>query len=1049
MRFTYLLARCSGIGLLLCVVGGCGAIAGDGPPACEIVTPAEEVNTAFSGDAVAFAAHGTDGDTTTNLIGIAWTSSLGDPLPSGTLDLAGDHSFSTNDLSIGEHTIMATVTDGQGETCTDTVAVSVVTGGIPTIVIDTPRSEGFYYDDLALTLQARVSDAEDAPADLRVHWAVEDGVGLAEGLVPDIEGVTSIERVFEIARHVLEATVVDTHGNIGTAWVVVTVGGPNQPPDCVFLSPLEGASVTYGVNLELLADATDPNVPSTTLAVAFDSNVDGPLGVTTPNDSGDVSLIVPTLSIGEHELTILVTDDRGVTCDDSVTILVDEPPLAEITTPTSGTVPSDNLDLVLQGLASDREDPPETLTVAWYSDVAGLLADAPPDSAGLLDDRAAAGLARGQHTITLEVTDSLGSVATDSVTVIVNGAPGSPGVLLVPGGPTTIDALESSVFAAATDPDGDPLTYVFSWLVDTLPDPAQDGLETIPATSTAKGETWRTEVRAFDGYTLGEPGWAEVLIDNTPPQGGSATVSPTLGTSTDIYSLTTTGWADVDGDTEDYQYQWVLNGVAVLGETNATYVPGVGTPEGSPLHCEVTPWDGQDIGVMFLSSPAFINQPATVATVTISPVTAYETDTLIFSFTGGADPEGNATTLDLQWYEGQTTPVAIPGAVGSTLTGTDFNHFDFIRLGVAVHDGVELGPETLSNVVEILNTVPIMAPPTLQPTLLYTNTTAICTPGTVTEPDLDTVTPQYEWLVGGSPVVGQTTSVLDGSVHFDKNQTVRCVVTPYDGYDWGTPQESGLYLVQNSPPTQPVVEITPSTPGDDNPLSCSTAVPSLDLDNDTVSYSRSWTLFGTGTPFTAQNLLANATTIGDVWTCTMTPWDGSALGPLDTDTVTIQASQIMSPGGAGSTYSQSTQTRGMWFEAPVAFTITGLWIPAETNAGDFQNVQVLLLPSTWTIGSSTSSATSLFHASQQAPGSFVVTNIPILAGEKIGVLGARGTSTMHSMYSPGNAPVATTLDGTTVQLYRLEYNDSLWAFPAGLVTDDTGPIGRVEVELIP
>jgi hypothetical protein len=100
-------------------------------------------------------------------------------------------------------------------------------------------------------------------------------------------------------------------------------------------------------------------------------------------------------------------------------------------------------------------------------------------------------------------------------------------------------------------------------------------------------------------------------------------------------------------------------------------------------------------------------------------------------------------------------------------------------------------------------------------------------------------------------------------------------------------------------------------------------------------------------------------------------------------------------------------------------------------------------------GSSTSAGTTLLYERQQPANTVITTNIPVLAGEKIGFLGARGTSTMNSMYSPGNAPVASTLDGAAIQLFRLEYEDNLWNTAAGTLIDATGPIGRVEVEYIP
>ena len=1070
-----LLAAAGGIGVVAAsfALAGCGQLAGAGPPTCFIVAPGEDGATVYVGDEVAFEVHASDGGTTPNLIGFAWTSSLGDALPSGSLNDDGDHAFSTDDLAPGAHTITATITDPDGEQCTDTVLVTVLSGDAPVIVIDTPRSDGFYYVDRPLNLRSRVSDTEDHPQDLRVFWAVEDGVGLAEGLEPDAEGVTTIERGFEIGRHVLQARVVDTHGNIGTAGVAVEVGGPNQPPDCAILSPLDGAVVPHGPDLELLAEATDPNVPGPVLAVSFSSDVDGPLGDATPDDDGDVALTAPTLSVGAHELTLVVVDDLGLDCTDRVDIVVDEPPVAEITAPTATTPASSNLALVLGGLATDREDANEDLTVEWFSDREGLVADKAAEPSGVLDDEVLPDtLVGGAHLITLEVTDSIGSTATDSVTILVNGAPNAPVAALGPPGPTTLDTLTASVATPANDPENDPLTYAYSWTIDGVPAPAYDGLQSIPDTATSKAETWQVLIRAFDGQTYGPPGTADVIIDNTPPVGGSATASPTLGTTATTFSLTTTGWQDVDGDPEGYLYQWVVSGAAVAGATSATFVPGTSAVAGDPLHCELTPWDGADIGPMFLSAPAFINVPAAPTAVTVTPTPGYEDTPLQAAYTGGVDPEGASTTVAYQWYRDNATipPTAIAGATTAALTGADFDHFDDVWVGVTIDDGTEVGPEVLSNVVPILNTVPAATAPAVVPAILYTETQATCATGVITDPDPDAVTWEYEWLVQPVGVIGgtvvATTAGLDGgaiqtgtATFFDRGDSVWCRARPHDGWDYGAWQESTHLTVANSPPLAPVVDITPDVPGVLNDLTCLATTPAIDPDGDPVSTARFWTRNGQSVLQTGQTIDESLTFVNDLWTCSMNGHDGFDPGPSGTDSVTVQPALTLGPGAAGSTYSQDTETRGMWFEAPANMTITTLWIPADSNAGDFQNVEVLVFPSTWGAGSSTTTPISLFYAALQPAADVMVVNIPVLAGEKIGVLGGRGNTPMHSMYSqdstvPGVTPVVVPYGSATVQVWRLEYDANLALNPLGApgpvaVEDAAGPIGRVEIEYIP
>ncbi|MCD6360237.1 MAG: hypothetical protein J7M38_05170, partial [Armatimonadetes bacterium] len=98
---------------------------------------------------------------------------------------------------------------------------------------------------------------------------------------------------------------------------------------------------------------------------------------------------------------------------------------------------------------------------------------------------------------------------------------------------------------------------------------------------------------------------------------------------------------------------------------------------------------------------------------------------------------------------------------------------------------------------------------------------------------------------------------------------------------------------QNSPPTQPTVDVTPDNPvtGDDLTVSASG---STDADGDPVAYSYEWYKCSNGGPFYHQVAYdqhtvvpASATSKGEVWMCVVTPNDGTDDGPTGQDQVTI------------------------------------------------------------------------------------------------------------------------------------------------------------------
>lgn len=158
--------------------------------------------------------------------------------------------------------------------------------------------------------------------------------------------------------------------------------------------------------------------------------------------------------------------------------------------------------------------------------------------------------------------------------------------------------------------------------------------------------------------------------------------------------------------------------------------------------------------------------------------------------------------------------------------------------------------------------------------------------------DGDLISYLYDWHVNGTSV--SSFDSLNGPLA--KGDSVTVLVTPDDGSDLGTMVQIGPTTIQNSPPSQPVVSISPASPieaADD--LICQIDTLSTDDDGDAVQYTIAWTVNGashTTTTTTYQSgdtIPANDTIAGEDWECTVTPDDGTDVGPSDSVTVTVQA----------------------------------------------------------------------------------------------------------------------------------------------------------------
>jgi hypothetical protein len=154
--------------------------------------------------------------------------------------------------------------------------------------------------------------------------------------------------------------------------------------------------------------------------------------------------------------------------------------------------------------------------------------------------------------------------------------------------------------------------------------------------------------------------------------------------------------------------------------------------------------------------------------------------------------------------------------------------------------------------------------------------------------DGDPVTIEYDWLVNGIDlgISGPGLSPFAFTVGDD----VQCRATPDDGNLTGVAVISVAVTVQNSPPTAPVVLVSPAYPTPDDDLECSIYAASADADGDPLTYDIEWLQNGlpsawalTGAALNAVATVPSGATLGgDVWTCEISAWDGFTSGAVGT-----------------------------------------------------------------------------------------------------------------------------------------------------------------------
>ncbi len=361
------------------------------------------------------------------------------------------------------------------------------------------------------------------------------------------------------------------------------------PPSVQILQPDPSEDIqefSAGETIEFIASVDDGFDAAEDLLVVWTSQYsDGEglqtleLGETPVDAGGMATLQINSLPSATHSVTVQVTDTDGLTDSDNVDVIVlagDAPPSVSIEEPQDGDVFGEEEMVTFVATAYDDAGA-EALTASWVSNLDGEFDTEPPPFSGVMVVTTDA-LSVGDHAVVITVTDVYGQAADATVTIHVeaaNVAPSAPLVEILPAAPSTDDDL-LCVAGDAVDPNGDTVTYTYSWLHDGAP--TGNTTDTVAAADTELGDEWTCQAVASDGELEGPLGEASVFV--LPLEGDLVitevmvapfAVDDSVGEWFELYNAS---GADIDLD------GWVLSDV-VAGEsdtiTGSLIVPAGGT----------------------------------------------------------------------------------------------------------------------------------------------------------------------------------------------------------------------------------------------------------------------------------------------------------------------------------------------------------------------------------------------------------------------------------------------------------------------------------------
>ncbi len=497
------------------------------------------------------------------IVSYHWTKTSG-----GEANIAqpGEVATAITGLREGNYVFTLTVTDTNGAASSDEVSIRVnpdpnqppVANAGPDLDITDMDKDG----QEEVTLDG--SGSEDAEGNITSYsWTTEESGEIATGMNPTF--------VLTVGKTIITLTVTDENGAIGTDKMKVTINEPeNKFPVAEAGSDQVITLPTNSVTLDGNSSTDDGNIVSYVWSLKSGETAT----IETPES---ISTNVSDLKEGMYVFTLTVTDDKGVTGSDEISIQVNpEPnaaPVANAGPDQTLTLPADST--LLNG--GESTDDNGVKTFQWIKKTGGKATIETPDSASTNIK----GLEAGNYIFTLTVTDDNDLSHSDDVAIKVNPKPNEPPQADAGSDQKLIDAnndgqeeitLDGS---GSQDPEGE--MAIFSWTTENNGEIAT-GVN--PNIILPLGETVIT-LTVTD--SAGDAATDQVIItikepDNKIPvahAGENQTIMDENKNGQEAVALD--GSASTDEDGEIVAYSWTIeNDVEIAAEANTTVTLPVG-----------------------------------------------------------------------------------------------------------------------------------------------------------------------------------------------------------------------------------------------------------------------------------------------------------------------------------------------------------------------------------------------------------------------------------------------------------------------------------------
>jgi len=541
----------------------------------------------------------------------------------------------------------------------------------------------------------------------------------------------------EAGTYVFQLQVTDAAGTATDDVTVIVL------PEAVNKNPVANAgidkTITLPINTATLnGSATDDG----TIASYAWTQTSGPTATLTGLNTSTLQL--SNLLEGVYQFLLTVTDDKGATGSDAVTVTVNPAAANQPPTVNAGTDVTIYLPIsqaILTGKATDTDGTISTILWEKRSGNAATLTNA--NTLTLT----AGGLTQGTYVFRLTVTDNSGATTYDEVNVIVLQANQSPTANAGPDKSITLPTNTAILSGSGTDPDDGIASYQWK----TVSGGAATLTNANTPTLTVKGLVQGTYVF---GLTVtdnsGATGYDEVTVivdtdpTNTPPvvnAGIDATITlPTnsitlTGTATDNGSVASVQWSLKSGPAA------TLSGSGTLTLSVTNMIAGIYTF--TLLATDNLASQASD-DVIVTVLPNSVNQPPIVNAGTNKYLTLPD-NTIILSGTA-SDPDG--TIASVAWTQVSGDVPGMSGQNTNDLSLSALTEGIYMFRFTATDNKSATASAEVTLTVTATNIAPLVNAGEDKTLILPQNTIQI----TATASDLDGTIATYQWTQLSGPI---------------------------------------------------------------------------------------------------------------------------------------------------------------------------------------------------------------------------------------------------------------------------------------------------------